>query len=356
MADSQRNNDSTTKSNCLIILRDLLLLVLYIVTSIFALISNALVCHINLQRRNNSLTYRVNPLSTKVCCFLLFNLAFVDGLTALTVPIQITVCSRYFLNRSSLSSYICVSTKLIEILTSNTSTLTICLIALDRYYLVRNPLKHERRLRMCQSIVLTWIFSILFTASCFMSIRVPTYFNSCEKIIACEHFFPAKSEILSSDNLNTFRLTFSTIVFCFIPLMVISIVCLLTKQLLVQRSIVGARQFSTFEQSRTRSTRLLMIIIVVFAFSHLPIHSAYLQELFFSTSPQHPIWICSESSSYQFFYWLRISSCCYNPLIYSWFNRRFRSIIWKISHRSRLTAPPSINYTSLFEYHLRCVT
>jgi hypothetical protein len=37
---------------------------------------------------------------------------------------------------------------------------------------------------------------------------------------------------------------------------------------------------------------------------------------------------CNDSTIYLLFYWLGISSCCHNPIIYSWFNRKYRSLLF----------------------------
>ena len=101
---------------------------------------------------------------------------------------------------------------------------------------------------------------------------------------------------------------------------------------IARRSIIGARQFPTFQQSRTRSIRLLIIIVAVFALSHFPVHFMHVRDFFISPSNRTTrLNQCNDTTIYLFFYWLGISSCCHNPIIYSWFNGQFRTLVLNCS-------------------------
>ena len=174
-------------------------------------------------------------------------------------------------------------------------------------------------------MLFTWIFSGLFAVSCVASMRVHTYFNSHEKLISCQVFFPSTS----SDFIRKIRVFCLIILFYIVPLIVITILCILTMRTIARRSIVGVRQFPSFQQTRTRSIRLLIIIVTVFGLSHFPVHFMHTRDFFFPQS-DHLARLkntCNDSTIYLFFYWLGISSCCHNPIIYSWFNRQFRTLV-----------------------------
>jgi hypothetical protein len=316
--------------NCFVFIRDSFLLLLYGLTSLLSLIANGFVCQISLKRRNNFYSRSTNfPLGTK--SIYLFNLALADALSGLTIPIQFIFCSKYFLEKYSFTSYICVLSKSIQILGYNASTLTICIIAFDRYRLVQNPLQQYYRRQTCRCILFAWILSGLFSLTCLISIKVQTYFNSYEKLISCQILFPLTIKYIS--NYYILKIRFICLIFLFyiIPLLIITISCILTMRIIARRSIIGVQQFPRFEQSRTRSIRLLMIIVIVFALSHLPINLIYLRNFISSSSKLSSNRLirankCNDSTMYLLFYWLGISSCCHNPIIYSWFNKQFRNL------------------------------
>ncbi len=267
-----------------------------------ALIGNGLVCRICFQRKHSTNI----PLSTTN--IFLITLALADALSGLTILIKILFCSKYFLENLIISSHLCVLSKSIQILTYNTSTLIICVIAFDRYRLIRDPLKQYYQRNTRQSIFFPWFFSGLFAGTCLISMRVHTYFISYEKSISCQVFFPSSS----SDFIRKIRVFCLVILFYITALLIISILCILTMRTIARRSIIGVRQFPTFQQSRTRSIRLLIIILLVFTLSHLPVHFMHIRDFIISSSIRFlQKNKCNDTTIYLFFYWLGISSCCH---------------------------------------------
>jgi hypothetical protein len=318
--------------NRFVLIRDTFLLLLYTLTSLLALITNGIICRTSLQRRKNLFSQSTNlPLGTTH--MFLLNLALADALSGLTIPIQFIFCSKYFLEKFSFSSYICILSKSIQILGYNASTLTICIIAFDRYRLVQNPFQQYYRRKTSRAILLTWFLCGLFSISCLISMKVDIYFNSYQKLISCQVLFPLTIKYFSSEHIRKIRIFCFIFFFYIIPLLILTILCILTIRIIARRSIIGVQQFQTFEQSRTRSIRLLMIIIIVFTLSHLPINFLYIQD-FFISSPKIssicsiPTNKCNNSTTYLLFYWLAFSSCCHNPIIYSWFNRKYRTLLF----------------------------
>ena len=318
-----------------LIVRDIFLLLLYAFTSLFALIGNGLVCRISFQRRHRSFSQTTTKIPLSTTCVFLLNLAIADALAGLTIPLQFLFCSKYFLDHYSFIPHLCIFSKSIQVLAYNTSTLTICVIAFDRYRLVKNPLKQLCRRQMCRAILFTWTFSAIFAGSCLFSMKVPTYFASHQKLISCQILFPISNRFVTSDRIRKIRVLCLIGLFYVLPLLLISTLCLLTMRTIARRTIIGVQQFPTFEQSRTRSIRLLMVIVIIFALSHLPVHSIHMRDFYHrslksssSADRSTRTYPCNDSTMYLLFYWLGISSCCHNPIIYSWFNRQFRATTW----------------------------
>ncbi|CAF1218946.1 unnamed protein product [Adineta steineri] len=305
-----------------ILIQDSCLLLLYTFTSLLAIIGNGLVFRISFLRKHST------GLKLSTTSIFLLNLALADALCGLTIPFQFIFCSTYFLKNITSSSYLCISNKSLQILAYNASTITMCVIAYDRYRIIQNPLRQYSTRHTRQAILFTWIISGIYAGSCLISMKVHTYFISNQKLISCQILFPMKNKFISSDNIRKIRVFSLVILFYIIPLLIISILCLLTMRTIARRSIIGVQQFATFKRSRTRSMRLLIIIVIVFALSHLPLHLLHLQD-FFIFSSKHRLQFnkCNDTTIYLFFYWLGISNCCHNPIIYSWFNKQFRRIV-----------------------------
>ena len=298
-----------------IFLRDTCLLLLYTLTSCLALIGNGLVCRLSFQQKSSTNL----PFSTSR--IFLLNLAIADTLSGLTILLQFLFCSKSLLDYFPLSSHLCILTKSLQILAYNTSTWTICVIAFDRYRRIEDPLQQHYHRHTRRSIAFTWILSGLFASSCLMSMRVHTYFISRDKLISCQVFFPH----IFSDSIRKIRVFCLMIFFYLIPLIILTVLCILTMRILARRSIIGVQQFPKFRQSRTRSIRLLTVIVTVFALSHLPVHILHLRDFFIRSSSKSNK--CNDTTIYLLFYWLSISSCCHNPLLYSWFNRQFQLLV-----------------------------
>jgi len=319
----------------ILLARDIFLLLLYVLTSLLALVGNSLVFRISLQRPCNFFSQSKTKLSLSSIRIFLLNLAFADTLTGLTILFQFIFCSKYFLENYFFSSYICVFNKSIQMLGYNASTLTICVIAFDRYRLIQNPLQKYYRRKMSGTILPIWILSSLFSSSCLISMKVHTYFNSYDKLIGCEILFPSTGKYFSSDYIRKIHVLCLVFLFYLIPLLLISILCILTMRVIARRCIIGVQQFQTFEQTRTRSIGLLMITFILFALSHSPIHLIHLRDFVISSSIVSPVLSttpankCNDSTVYLFFYWLSLFSCCHNPIVYSWFNRQFRTLFFK---------------------------
>lgn len=306
-----------------VFIRDICLLFLYTFTSFLALIGNGVVFRISSLRKQSR-----NHLPLSTTSIFLLNLALADGLSGLAIPLQFIFCSSHFLHNVPFSSHLCILSKSTLIWAYNASTLTMCIIAYDRYRLIQNPLRQYSRRNTRQAILFTWFVSALFASSCLISMKVHTYFISKQKLISCQILFPIKSQYISSDLIRKIRVFFLVVLFYIIPLLVISILCCLTMRTIARRSVIGVQEFPTFKQTRTRSIRLLIIMVLVFTLSHLPVHFLHIRDFVMPSSSKYHTQRnrCNDSTIYMVCYWLGISSCCHNPIIYSWFNRRFRTV------------------------------
>lgn len=301
------------------LLHDVALFLLYTFTALLALAGNATVFLTALRNRHKCASPSTAHFSLSTTRVLLLHLALVDTVLGLTLPIQILLCSRYFLTKLTYSAHVCAAAQCVQVLTYNVSTLTICLIAYDRYRLIHNPLCRYYPSRLPRALLLVWMLSAVFSGSYFASAPL----RSTQRLITCQPLFASIDERFTAA-----RIFCELALFYVIPLLLITVLCVLTMRVISRRLIVGVQRFRTFGQSRTRSLGLLLLTAGIFTASRSPIHLVHVRKLWSASTNQ-----CDESTTYQLIYWLNISSCCHNPIIYSWLNRRFRTSFFDCCHR-----------------------
>lgn len=173
--------------------RDIVLLALYLLTSITAVLGNVFVC----------LTiYRKRRLTTSSTYALLFNMAASDVVGGLVIPAQWISCSSWSLNGTIFGVVSCGVLKQLQILSYYISSLTMVAIryelnndfglkyvvsmfcnhstSYDRYCLVCRPMSARPGTALLLTVI--WIFGLLFISSMSIIVRVSEYFSP-DKVI-----------------------------------------------------------------------------------------------------------------------------------------------------------------------------
>ncbi|RWS01168.1 putative G-protein coupled receptor 83-like protein, partial [Dinothrombium tinctorium] len=151
--------------------RDIILLVLYAVTAFFSIFANFCVCKIiwtEKQMRSNT-------------NLLIASMAASDVLAGVAILAQWLFCSEYMLEHGS-GDYPCAFFKSLQVATYFLSTLTMVVIALNRY--VGIFYWHKIRFNATAAIVSTWFIAIVFVAMTAVSVKIFKYFTSKE-LITC---------------------------------------------------------------------------------------------------------------------------------------------------------------------------
>ena len=78
-----------------------------------------------------------------------------------------------------------------------------------------------------------------------------------------------------------------------------------------------------FYKSKMRTIKMLSLSFVAFMVGWAPITMVRIIDFFIFPIFQKA---CNASFTYQLFYWLSVSSLCYNPFIYCWFDPKFREV------------------------------
>lgn len=120
----------------------------------------------------------------------------------------------------------------------------------------------------------------------------------------------------------------ANLIMCYLlPLTVISVCYLLIWRRVILRKPPGVKQESTdkmIQTSKVKVVKMLMTVIVLFALSWLPLYA-----IFTRIKLGGPIDSETEESviyvSLPFAQWLGASNSCINPVLYAYFNRKFRT-------------------------------
>jgi hypothetical protein len=310
------------------VLLDIFILVLYSLTFVIGVLGNLLVVKVLLLQRKKAL----NRLMSTTNIYLA-NLALSDLLSAITIPFQFLFCSYYLLEHFLISSHVCVLLKSIQILTYNVSILTMVVIAIDRYRLIHNPLQSSnKRLNPKYALLIVWLLAILYALTYLLSMKVSEYFRSFHELVGCRILFPNVLPI-SSILFRKIRVTLLAVCFYFVPLLITVPLYILSVCTISKRSSIGQSNQIQCHGSKHRTIKILILILLVFALCWLPIHIMNINDFYFSSKNsilnKPNIKSCNASTVYSIFYWLAINSCCYNPFIYSWFNKNFREFLPK---------------------------
>ena len=291
-------------------LRDVFVLTLYMMTTIIALFGNSLVCRVVVKSKRLQTTVNL----------LIVNMAFSDIFCAVTIPLQWVICSEELLDKYKNLYIGCAITKSIQVLSFYVSSLTFTAIAIDRYIVVHYPIK-RRSPRFFITIV--WIISLTFILMTAVSIKIFTFSFASDPIIKCRVVlrfeFPFSSDILR--HIRILGVVFTQ----YLLPVIISLVLYSKIVFKIWRRDVGDMidvQKSNLGQIKKRTIKMLIIVVLVFAICWLPVNIIHFIDFYGNRLNNSG---CNATTLYLIFYWLGISSCCYNPFIFWWLNDDFRA-------------------------------
>ncbi|KAJ6216252.1 hypothetical protein RDWZM_007409 [Blomia tropicalis] len=309
---------------------DLIIFALYLLTVLSSLYGNIAVCYVSFVLRPHSTTY-----------LLIGNMAVSDLLSAVVIPLQWFFCSTDMLN---INERPCGTFKSLQVVSYFISTFTMALIAIDRYLILRNPL--ARRVKPFPSIIIIWLSSLILNIPTLFVMRVSEFFTPT-RMFYCRIVF--KMNPTTSALVRKYRVSFLVITQYFIPLLIATTFYSLCIKIILSRQRIGectTEQERRFFNSKLRTIKMLFLSLIAFIIGWLPVHLMHLVDFYiYPLMPKQ----CNSSFTYNFFYWLAISSIIYNPLIYCWFDQKFRSIAMLSLCRKMGERKPKPNITKSFK-------
>ncbi|XP_071052924.1 prolactin-releasing peptide receptor-like [Onthophagus taurus] len=298
------NNDDDSSKNDLInnIWIQIVFYFLYAVIFFLGLFGNLLVCYI---------VYSNKAMQTVTNLFIT-NLALSDILLcAFAVPFTPLYT---FIGKWVFGKVICHLLAYAQATSVYVSTLTLTVIAIDRFFVILHPLRQRMKLSTCFTILLgIWIFSMLVTLpyGICMQVKIHDGREVCEEDWSLEYIEKAFG--------------FSTLVMQFIiPFIIITYCYMRISKRLNQRAkskpgTKSARREEADREKKKRTNRMLIAMVTIFGICWFPLNIVnFVNDLY------HELF----GDFFHLFFFLAhsmaVSSTCYNPFLYAWLNENFR--------------------------------
>ncbi|XP_054157481.1 G-protein coupled receptor 83-like [Oppia nitens] len=278
---------------------NILLIVSYSLIAIVSLIGNLLVIKV-------VYSHRLSRTTTNV---LIGNLAVADLLmTIINIPFNIT---RVLLDNWPFGQLLCITVPLIQTTSVYCSTITMMVIALERY---RTLVNNNGFKNMFYTLSMIWLVSLLLSLPHGVFNKV-IVLNDWQNLTRCRVQYPIRSDIFRK-GLTVFTLITQYVLPILLTCLCYTRICYsLCKRKFV--GIVTDRHRNHLIRHKRRRIKVLVLVVLVFAICWLPFNIYHLLVDFD---------IINFSLSLFFLnHWLAMSNVCYNPFIYCWMNNDFQN-------------------------------
>lgn len=191
--------------------QDIVYLILYSATCVVALFGNSIVCKVVFSK--SSMRNFTN--------LLLANMAISDIFCALMFPLGLLICWDKFILIAG--NGFCLTAKVIQLLSFQVSSVTMTVVAIDRFLLVYYPLvRRHRRIPVYLVMLAIWIISLIIIVGTSPSLAFHRYFVPGEAYIKCQVEVVFSKHDLSAKE-QRIRLILANLAHFWIPLTVITV-------------------------------------------------------------------------------------------------------------------------------------
>ncbi|MEE6497150.1 hypothetical protein FKM82_002625 [Ascaphus truei] len=281
-----------------------LLIVAYSVIIVISLFGNILVCHVVIK----------NKRMQSATSLFIVNLAVADiMITLLNTPFTLV---RFVSSTWVFGKLMCHLSRYVQYCSVHVSVLTLTAIALDRHQVIMHPLKPRMStVKGIICIIVIWFMASGFSLPHAVYQKLEEFYIGNTVRMVCLPSFPHPADLFWK------YLDLATLVLLYVlPLIVISITYTMVAKKLWLRNAIGditMEQYYAHRRKKKMTLKMLMLVVVVFAVCWFPLN-CYL--VLMSSKV-----ISSNNALYFAFHWFAMSSTCYNPFIYCWLNKSFRS-------------------------------
>ncbi|XP_078576727.1 neuropeptide FF receptor 2-like [Branchiostoma floridae x Branchiostoma japonicum] len=289
-----------------------LFVLFYVFNFCLCIVGNTMVCYVILKI----------PRMQTVTNFFLLNLAVSDLLVAV-------FCMPFTLVDNIIRGWpfgdvMCKLTPAVQVVSVAASVFTLVAIAVDRFYSVVHPTEPKITIRGVQKIVIAvWLLALF--------IMVPQVLLIEDKTMTFNFFKETLSLHICAETSQLWRKVYTVLLFatCYlIPLAVIVLLYIRIGLKVWEKPVPGGQHAPTQVKQaswkrKVKVVKMLLAVVVLFAFSWLPLHTlSLLSDHGFLTLDQRDtinVYI------YPIAHWLSYFNSSVNPIIYGYYNENFRN-------------------------------
>ncbi|KAJ9574634.1 hypothetical protein L9F63_008166 [Diploptera punctata] len=218
---------------------------------------------------------------------------------------------------------ICKTVPYLQGVSVSASINTLVAISVERCLAICYPLKWQMTSRACRVVVvIIWLFSLIITLpwAVFFGLRP---LDECSELQICTESWPTQ------DSGNIYFVV-AHLVMCYLfPLTLISICYLLIWRRVCRRTLPGEPHPQggvmdmMIHRSKVKAIKMLLVVVVSFALSWLPLYVLFTRVKFggpFTEDEEAAVHALLPVAQ-----WLGASNSCVNPILYAFFNKKFRA-------------------------------
>nr|XP_037270457.1 neuropeptide SIFamide receptor-like [Rhipicephalus microplus] len=223
-----------------------------------------------------------------------------------------------------LGLFVCKSVSYLQGVSVCASVNTLMAISIDRYYAICYPMKRQISLRTCRVVIaIIWAFSLTITLPWTFFFRLMPMLSDSETTLqVCREDWP-------SEGMGVLYFIVANLVLCYLlPLCVITLCYVFIWLKVWRRRPPGeTHDFGVeniIQRSKIKVAKMLLVVVVVFAISWLPLYAIFArlkmgEPLADGSLEQSLIEVAAPVAQ-----WLGASNSCINPILYAFFNSKFR--------------------------------
>ncbi|XP_055877519.1 neuropeptide SIFamide receptor-like isoform X1 [Biomphalaria glabrata] len=285
--------------------------IMYSIVFVLALVGNISV--VTVVAKDKSLHTATN--------FFLVNMAIADILIAI-ICLPLTLLSKIFTNWM-FGPFLCTAIPYLQGVSVSASVNTLVVIALDRYIAICHVMRQRNTKKNARVIlVIIWTFSLLILLPWALYYRQYDLLIDGVMYTVCNEIFPSEEA-----KKGFFLGVIFLLLYC-IPLTLIAVFYFLIGYRVWNRDAPGITSSKgVIEKSKMKVVKMLMVVVLLFMISWMPLYVIRLNVFFFGGNESDPI---INTYVNPFAQWLGTSNSCMNPLVYCLFSQKIRRRIWSM--------------------------